>query len=216
MKSLYVLEMTALAVVCVLLTESAPLTRPPRARQLSDADGANSGWLEQTSLLYHNAHDERILLGEFELLRLMRTVNVGHPLMLPWCTLTAIVVKALQNGVSQPLQELMLRRWKRPAEGPFVKGMHPQDMIDGPYIPNRRARVKLCLFVATLWNLFATCVPWSLLPLAALVGGIWHRNPEVCISSPTGIGQFVVFRGSHMLCTPLGMELSSHWEGLQT
>ena len=76
----------------------------------------------------------------------------------------------------------MLRRWKRPAKGPFAKGMHPQDVIDGPWNPNRRARVKRCLIAAMLWNLFATCVPLLLVPLATLIGGIWRKDP--CESTP--------------------------------
>ena len=82
--------LASLGSVCVAHADGAVLqsavTPPSGTRQLSDA------WRDQSRFLYYNANDPRILVGDFELRRFgVRTINAGHPLLLPYLCLSNIV-----------------------------------------------------------------------------------------------------------------------------
>ena len=64
-------SLSILACSAILFTESSPVTSPQTVRQLQENSTAGTGLTGDGGCpwLYHNAYDERLLIGDFDLRR---------------------------------------------------------------------------------------------------------------------------------------------------
>ena len=218
-EKVFLTAMTGFAVATIILTHSAPGPQPSTTRQLSAANvsGPSTGreWLEQSSWVsegwvHHDANDERLLLGEWELHRLgVRPINCGHHLAMPFLVLNNVVAHIIVSPLGARLQRLLLKRWPRRSEASFAEVTTFQTVLDSQMDGAgtlRRVGIAagsvqmLVFFCAVMSNL----VPFALLPLFGFVAAIWREKEDFL--APHSIALFFAYRMIGLLCTPLSNE----------
>ena len=215
-EKVFLTAMTGFAVATIILTHSAPGPQPSTTRQLSAANvsGPSTGreWLEQSSWVwvYHDANDERLLLGEWELHRLgVRPINVGHHLAMPFLVLNNVVAHVMVGPLGARLQRLLLKHWPRRPEGSFAEVKTFQTVVDsqmdgagtlrrvGIAAGSAQMLVFMCAVMSNL-------MPFALLPLFGFVAAIWREKEDFL--APNSLALFFAYRMIGLLCTPLSIE----------
>ena len=103
-EKLFATLFSAVAFVSVASGEVQPITPPAGTRQLAEAE---------TLGIYHNAHDDRLLVGVGDWRRVGARdlrMNLGHPCLLPFLILAPIIARQLSDRQTW-FQETVLRGW---------------------------------------------------------------------------------------------------------